>query len=382
VAGYALLRDAARHAVPGDDVWPAAQLRLGHLAHATADYDTALSHFTAVRDALAAAAPSSELADVLAARSGTLLNLNRITEAAEDARHALALAQDLGSPAGQAIALRELSWISCFADDADNSLRWARQTQHIDPAGIPGWVARACAVALAAALMEAGEMAAAERSCADALARARDAGDLIDQAECLWLMAELYCRTGRGVESAAHLRESIGLSTKISDRLRLTDCLNTCGHLCAATARWAEAVTIWAAFANHCAAIGVPDLPQDAHRRQEPKQKARQALGAARTRTAEERGATMSLETAAEFAAMLTIQDPQTPQPPPGLAHLSTRERELVTLVAQGRTDAQIAGQLYISVSTVRSHLDRIRDKTGSRRRADLTRLALQAGLV
>jgi DNA-binding CsgD family transcriptional regulator len=65
-----------------------------------------------------------------------------------------------------------------------------------------------------------------------------------------------------------------------------------------------------------------------------------------------------------------------------GLARLSPRERELVTLVAQGRTDAQIAGQLYITVRTVGSHLDRIRDKTGCRRRADLTRLALSAGLV
>jgi DNA-binding CsgD family transcriptional regulator len=44
----------------------------------------------------------------------------------------------------------------------------------------------------------------------------------------------------------------------------------------------------------------------------------------------------------------------------PALSQLSPRERELVTLVAQGRTDAQIAGQLYISVRTVRSHLDRI----------------------
>jgi DNA-binding CsgD family transcriptional regulator len=51
-------------------------------------------------------------------------------------------------------------------------------------------------------------------------------------------------------------------------------------------------------------------------------------------------------------------------------------------LVAQGRTDAQIAGQLYISIRTVRSHLDRIQDKTGCRRRADLTRLALSAGLI
>ena len=44
--------------------------------------------------------------------------------------------------------------------------------------------------------------------------------------------------------------------------------------------------------------------------------------------------------------------------------------------------DAQIAAELYISVRTVSSHLDRIRDKTGCRRRADLTRLALSDGLV
>ena len=89
----------------------------------------------------------------------------------------------------------------------------------------------------------------------------------------------------------------------------------------------------------------------------------------------------MSLETAAEYALMLT--DPGPPQPAaPGLGTLSAREQELVTLVARGRTDAQIAAQLYISIRTVRSHLDRIRDKTGCRRRADLTRLALAEGLV
>jgi Bacterial regulatory proteins, luxR family len=53
-----------------------------------------------------------------------------------------------------------------------------------------------------------------------------------------------------------------------------------------------------------------------------------------------------------------------------------------VTLAGPGRTDAQIAAQLYISVRTVSSQLDRIRDKTGCRRRADLTCLALGAGLV
>jgi len=88
------------------------------------------------------------------------------------------------------------------------------------------------------------------------------------------------------------------------------------------------------------------------------------------------------LDTSVEFAIMLTAQDPQASPAPPATGQLSAREQELVTLVARGHTDAQIAAQLYISVRTVRSHLDRIRDKTGSRRRADLTRLALQAGLV
>ena len=195
-------------------------------------------------------------------------------------------------------------------------------------------------------------------------------------------MAELDLQAGRMPEAGAYLRESSELAVQTSDRLRLIDCLDNCGHLCAATGRWADAVTIWAAYDACNRDAGLLDLPQDALRRQEPLRKAAQALGPARTRAAEERGAAMTLETAAEFAALLTAPDPLAPQAPAGLAQLSAREQELVTLVAQGRTDAQIAAQLYISVSTVRSHLDRIRDKSGCRRRADLTRLALQAGLV
>ena len=90
----------------------------------------------------------------------------------------------------------------------------------------------------------------------------------------------------------------------------------------------------------------------------------------------------MSLATAAEYVLMLHRRGPaaagggtghRRAQPPrTGAGHPGR----------PGRTDAQIAGQLYISVRTVSSHLDRIRDKTGCRRRADLTRLALSAGLV
>lgn len=54
---------------------------------------------------------------------------------------------------------------------------------------------------------------------------------------------------------------------------------------------------------------------------------------------------------------------------------LTEREEELLTVLAEGRTDAEIARQLFISIRTVRSHLDRIRGKTGARRRVELARL-------
>jgi pSer/pThr/pTyr-binding forkhead associated (FHA) protein len=61
---------------------------------------------------------------------------------------------------------------------------------------------------------------------------------------------------------------------------------------------------------------------------------------------------------------------------------LSAREQEVLALLAGGATDQEIAGAMFISLSTVRSHLDRIRDKTGCRRRPELTRLALEKGLL
>jgi DNA-binding CsgD family transcriptional regulator len=73
----------------------------------------------------------------------------------------------------------------------------------------------------------------------------------------------------------------------------------------------------------------------------------------------------------------ITAEDVATPAA--ALGGLSTRERELIALVALGRTDAEIAAKLFISVSTVRTHLDRIRDKSAAAG-ADLTRLALQEG--
>jgi len=304
--------------------------------------------------------------------------MGRIDEALRDGHGALALARTLGYPAGEGSARLSLSLAARYVGDPDGAVRLARQTEQM-AAEIPGWITRASGNILTGALIMTGDLTAAERSCAAGLAWSRDVGDLHNQATGLTHMVILGMRAGRFGDSAAHLRELLQLAMRTGSRVDVLNGLDCGAHLCAATGRGAEAVTLWAACAALLRQDGFTEAPADAARRNEPLRQTRQALGENRAGAAEERGAAMSLATAAEYALLLTAPDPQ---PPGGLAGLSARQRELVTLVARGRTDAQIADQLSISIRTVRSHLDRIRDKTGCRRRADLTRLALTAGLV
>jgi DNA-binding NarL/FixJ family response regulator len=59
-------------------------------------------------------------------------------------------------------------------------------------------------------------------------------------------------------------------------------------------------------------------------------------------------------------------------------ALLGPRELEVLRGVAQGKTDAEIGEDLLISPRTVQNHLTRIREKTGLRRRSELTRWAVE----
>ena len=61
---------------------------------------------------------------------------------------------------------------------------------------------------------------------------------------------------------------------------------------------------------------------------------------------------------------------------------LTPRENEIVRLVAFGRTNDEIAGELYVSPETVRSHVRNAMEKTGARNRAQLVANALARRLI
>jgi DNA-binding NarL/FixJ family response regulator len=61
---------------------------------------------------------------------------------------------------------------------------------------------------------------------------------------------------------------------------------------------------------------------------------------------------------------------------------LSEREREVVTLVAAGRSNAEIAAALYLSEATIKSHITRILARLGLRDRVQIAVYAYEHGIV
>ncbi|MFT4228850.1 MAG: response regulator transcription factor [Microbacterium sp.] len=75
-----------------------------------------------------------------------------------------------------------------------------------------------------------------------------------------------------------------------------------------------------------------------------------------------------------------TAPAPRTP--PAGVAELTEREREVFVAIGRGLTNTEIARELFLSESTVKTHVGRILTKLDARDRVQLVILAHRAGLV
>ncbi|MDA8290354.1 MAG: response regulator transcription factor [Actinomycetota bacterium] len=73
---------------------------------------------------------------------------------------------------------------------------------------------------------------------------------------------------------------------------------------------------------------------------------------------------------------------PRPSRPDPRLDSITAREREVLGLVAQGRSNSEIADSLHMSTATAKTHVSRLLAKLGARDRAQLVVVAYESGVV
>jgi DNA-binding NarL/FixJ family response regulator len=80
--------------------------------------------------------------------------------------------------------------------------------------------------------------------------------------------------------------------------------------------------------------------------------------------------------------ALASVQERETPPAAAANRELSSREAEVLRLIAHGRTNEQIARELLLSTSTVKNHVGRILGKLGASDRTQAAIIAIEMGLM
>ena len=79
---------------------------------------------------------------------------------------------------------------------------------------------------------------------------------------------------------------------------------------------------------------------------------------------------------------VVALPDDHAPAPHPGIAELTEREREVLVLMARGRSNTEIGRDLFVAEATVKTHVGRVLAKLGARDRVQAVVTAYESGLV
>jgi predicted ATPase/DNA-binding CsgD family transcriptional regulator len=231
-----------------------------------------------------------------------------------------------------------------------------------------------------------GDNAAAVGYFEEAVDLSHDIGGRIPAAYISLYNLALIAQSEGNDERASNLYvEGLNLAVEVGDKANVAYCLEGLAGLIGHHAEPERAAQLYGASEALLESVGAPLYvhAQDRAIYEKAVETLRSRLGEETFGTAWTDGRAMTLEQAVAYAlkdAATPTEDP--PQPADYPAGLSTREVEVLKLVARGLTNARIARELFISPNTVNRHLNSIYKKLGVTSRAAATRFATQHRLA
>jgi DNA-binding CsgD family transcriptional regulator len=288
---------------------------------------------------------------------------------------------ETGDTRGLAISLL-FRWLVAFnADDQDRMNALSTESLHLfreldDPWGI------------AMSLMEQGVMAmrrqdhpVAEQVLAEGIDRFQAINDQWGVAICQGVLANVATDQGDYAGAASLLASSLTALLLLNDLWAVATVLPAASRMAGEQGRFEWATRISGAIARMHETMGAPLKVPFRIRYEQNLAAARAALGDERFDVAFAAGHAMTPDQAVTEAlrapAGQAAPDPRPAMPIP----LSPREREVLRLVPK-RTAREIGAELFISESTVRTHIENILNKLGLRNQKELIAYAYQHGLI
>jgi len=180
-----------------------------------------------------------------------------------------------------------------------------------------------------------------------------------------------------------YYEKSLVLRKELGDKMIASESLEGLTCISAAEGEAERAARLFGAGEALREAVGYPHTPEEDAWREPYLDTTRSRLGEAAWEGALAQGQAMEVEAAIEYA--LSEGEPSVPTPSSTPEHpggLTSREVEVLGLVATGLTNAQVAKELFLSPRTVQRHLNSIYRKLGVSSRTAATRFAIEHGLL
>ena len=306
--------------------------------------------------------------------------------------------RELGDAKGRSDTLLWLAWVDFLAHGASARVysRLEEGLVLLQELGDKWSKAFYCYVSGQVALHQ-GDAAAAQRLAKESVALYREIGHRQGTTWSLSALAGVIAVQGNQLVAHVLYKESLAVARAIGDKWAIASCFEGLANVVALQGEFVWAARLWGAAEALRDAIGTPIAPVYQADYDHSVVAARAQLGEQAFAEAMAEGRAMPLEQVLDTLPGLSPM-PNTTRPVAALAlevpvrspelaplispSLTPREKDVLRLLIQGLTSAQIAEQLVISVVTVNFHVRSIYSKLGVTSRAAATRYALEHHLV